>query len=41
MNPPFDLPPITLASCDYNRLLFTVMMGQDRTIRCSSSCSRN
>jgi regulator of nucleoside diphosphate kinase len=28
MNAPFDLPPITLASCDYNRLLFTVMMGQ-------------
>lgn len=23
-----DLPPITLASCDYNRLLFTAMTGQ-------------
>lgn len=28
MNARHDLPPITLASCDYNRLLFTAMMSQ-------------
>jgi regulator of nucleoside diphosphate kinase len=28
MNTYSDLPPITLASCDYNRLLFTALMGQ-------------
>jgi regulator of nucleoside diphosphate kinase len=30
MNASFDLPPITLASCDYNRLLLTAMMDQGR-----------
>jgi regulator of nucleoside diphosphate kinase len=28
MSAPIDLPAITLASCDYNRLLFTAAMGQ-------------
>lgn len=28
MNMQHDLPPITLATCDYNRLMFVAMIGQ-------------
>lgn len=35
MNAQRNLPPITIATCDYNRLLFTAMMQQKHNRRAS------